>query len=97
MRNRTAIVLTFIFTLFIVSPTIISVVEKSFDVSILFSMNEEENNQKETSKNLDIEFSETKASLPLFSTLNKSTLFNFYSKKYASISLENSSPPPEFL
>ena len=97
MRNRTAIILTFIFTLFIVSPTIISVVEKSFDVSILFSMNEEENNQKETSKNFDLKFSETKTTLSLFNTLHKSKSLDYYSRKYASIAQENSSPPPELI
>lgn len=97
MKNKTAIVLTFIFTLFIVSPTIISVVEKNFDVSILFSMNEEENNQKDSTKNVDLKFSNTKDQFSLFNSINESTLFDNYSKKYASITLENSSPPPEYL
>lgn len=97
MKKRAAIVLTFIFTVFIVSPTIISVVEKSFDVSILFSMNEEENNQKETSKNVDLKFSNTRDLFSLFNSFSESSLFDDYSKNYASITLENNLPPPEFL
>lgn len=97
MKTKIAIVLTFIFTIFIVSPTIVSVVEKNFDVTVLFSMNEEENNQKETSKNVDIKLLEIRTSSYSFNSIDKSILFNYYSKKYASISLENSSPPPEFL
>ena len=97
MKNRLALVLIFIFTLFIVSPTIVSVVEKNFDVSVLFNMSEEESNQKDASTNLDLKFSDTKDSSSLFNALNKSSLFADYSRKYTSISLENNSPPPEFI
>lgn len=97
MSTKITIVFTFIFTLFIVSPTIVSVVEKNFDISILFNMNEEENNQKEISKVFDLKSSETKASLSVFNILHTSSLFDFYSKKYASISQENYSPPPELI
>ncbi|MCI2229974.1 hypothetical protein MC378_12420 [Polaribacter sp. MSW13] len=79
------------------SPTIISVVEKNFDISVLFNMNEEENNHKEVSKHFDLKFSETKTSLPTFNSLKGAGLFNYYSKNYTSISQENSSPPPERL
>ena len=54
MKKKIAIVFTIIFTLFIVSPTVLSVVEDSFDISILFNVGEEENNQNEISKNFDI-------------------------------------------
>ena len=97
MINRIAIVLTFIFTLLIVAPTVLSVVEKNFDISILFNISEEENNQKEISKTFDLKFSETKTSLSLFNSLVKKNSFDYHLKIYADISLENSSPPPESL
>ncbi|TXD49834.1 hypothetical protein [Polaribacter sp. IC073] len=97
MKIRVAIVLTFIFTLFIVTPTILSVVQDNFDISILYNISEEENNQKEVSKNFDMKFSETKTCLSLFNTLDKKDLLDFYLKKYTDISQENSSPPPELV
>lgn len=96
MNTKIAIVLTFVFGSFIISPTIISIVEKNFDVSILFNINEEENNQKETSKTFDLKLSDSNTALSLFNAFSKSNLLGFYSKKYASISQENNSPPPEF-
>ena len=97
MNLRIVILLTFVFGSFILSPTIISMVEKNFDISILFNVSEEENNQKEFSKNFDVKFSETRTIFSLFSFFNTITLFDFYSEIYASISQENFSPPPEFL
>ncbi len=96
MNTKIGIVLAFIFTLFIVSPAIISLVEKNFDISILLDVNEEENNQKEISKTFDLKLPEQKNCLFTFSTLEKSNLFNYYHKNYTNISQENSSPPPEF-
>jgi hypothetical protein len=97
MKNSIAIIFTFIFTLFIVSPAILSVVEKSFDISILFNVGEEENNQKESSKNFDLKIPETKNYTSLFNSLENKNLFDNLLKKYTNISLENTSPPPKFL
>ena len=97
MHAKIGIVLIFIFTLFIVSPTIISVVEKNFDVSVLFNMSEEENNQKEISKTFDLKISEPKNNLSFFNSLESTIKFEYYSRKYKSISKENCSPPPEIV
>jgi hypothetical protein len=97
MKNSIAIIFTFIFTLFIVSPAILSVVEENFDISILFNAGEEENNQKEISKNFDLKIPETKNYTSLLNSLEKKNLFDNLLKKYTNISLENTSPPPKFL
>ena len=97
MQHRITFVFIFIFTLFIVSPTVLSVVEKNFDISVLIDISEEENNQKEGSKTFDLEFSENNTSLSIFNTLGKNNLFDYNLKNYLDISLENTSPPPEFL
>jgi hypothetical protein len=97
MKKRIAIVFTIIFTLFIVSPTILSVVEDSFDISILFNVGEEENNQKEISKNFDLKSSEIKKTDSLFNSLKKRNLLNYRLKKYTDIYQKNTYPPPEFL
>ena len=97
MKKRIAIVFTIIFTLFIVSPTILSVVEDSFDISILFNVGEEENNQKEISKNFDLKSSEIKKTDSLFNSLKKRNSLNYRLKKYTDIYQKNTYPPPEFL
>ena len=97
MKNSIAIIFTFIFTLFIVSPAILSVVEENFDISILLNVGEEENNQKEISKNFDLKIPETKNYTFLFNSLEKKNLFDNLLKKYTNISLEYSSPPPKFM
>ena len=97
MKKRIAIVFTIIFTLFIVSPTILSVVEDSFDISILFNVGEEENNQNEISKNFDLKISEIKKTDSLFNSLKKRNSLNYRLKKYTDIYQKNTYPPPEFL
>ena len=97
MKKKIAIVFTIIFTLFIVSPTVLSVVEDSFDISILFNVGEEENNQKEISKNFDLKSSEIKKTDSLFNSLKKRNLLNYRLKKYTDIYQKNTYPPPEFL
>ena len=97
MKKKIAIVFTIIFTLFIVSPTILSVVEDSFDISILFNVGEEENNQKEISKNFDLKSSEIKKTDSLFNSLKKRNSLNYRLKKYTDIYQKNTYPPPEFL
>ena len=97
MKKKIAIVFTIIFTLFIVSPTILSVVEDSFDISILFNVGEEENNQNEISKNFDLKISEIKKTDSLFNSLKKRNSLNYRLKKYTDIYQKNTYPPPEFL
>ena len=97
MKKKIAIVFTIIFTLFIVSPTVLSVVEDSFDISILFNVGEEENNQNEISKNFDLKISEIKKTDSLFNSLKKRNLLNYRLKKYTDIYQKNTYPPPEFL
>ena len=97
MKKKIAIVFTIIFTLFIVSPTVLSVVEDSFDISILFNVGEEENNQNEISKNFDLKISEIKKTDSLFNSLKKRNSLNYQLKKYTDIYQDNTYPPPEFL
>ena len=97
MKNSIAIIFTFIFTLFIVSPAVLSVVEENFDISILFNAGEEENNQKEISKNFDLKIPEIKNYTSLLNSQEKKNLFDNLLKKYKDISLENTFPPPKFV
>jgi len=94
--QKTAISIFFscIFTLLIVAPTLISMVEDSFDISIIIDMGEEESKEKETKK-LEIELTMSKFSdLELMASEERSRA-EHYSRSYSSFYLKLHSPPPE--
>lgn len=97
MKNKIAIVLTFIFILFIITPTIFSAVKESIDISILLNVSEEGDNQKEISKTFDLKIIEIRKEISLFNSFENKNLFDHNLKRYVTIFLENISPPPEFL
>ncbi|WP_274476407.1 hypothetical protein [Mangrovimonas aestuarii] len=95
-RTTISIFFSILFVLFVSAPTVISVIEKSFDVSVFFSMNEEENNENEVSKKLELKMFELTDTAQL-SQLERSVKNEivFYLKPYALLSADNTSPPPE--
>ncbi|MCK7589328.1 hypothetical protein M0G43_01955 [Subsaxibacter sp. CAU 1640] len=84
-----------LFTLFIAAPTVISVVEKSFDTSIFYSVNEEENKINETLKVFEVKLSDHEKFCISISDLEKEKSYIFCIKNYTSKDLECLSPPPE--
>ena len=84
-----------LFTLFIAAPTIISVIEKSFDTSIFYSVNEEENKVNETLKTLEIKLTDHYKYCISFFDLEKEKSYTSYLKNYTPHYLECLSPPPE--
>ncbi len=84
-----------VFTLFISAPTVISVMEKSFDISVFFSVNEEENKGNEILKTFVVKLPCTdKYGISLIE-LEKEKSYSSYLKKYTSSIIECISPPPE--
>ncbi len=95
-KARISIFFSLIFTMFIVAPTIISVIEDAYDLSIFYSLNEEENKeQNEISKKLEIKFLDNLGIASVFWDFEENSLFNLYLKNYTPLSLECASPPPE--
>ncbi|HLT54084.1 MAG TPA: hypothetical protein VKZ97_09340 [Flavobacteriaceae bacterium] len=95
-KIRIAIFFTVIFTLFIMAPTVISVIEDSYDTSIFFSANEEENqNQSEVLKINEAKFLNEYLVSEFFWHYTEKSQFNFYLKHYTPHTLECVSPPPE--
>ena len=84
-----------LFTLFIATPTVISVIEKSFDTSIFYSVSEEENKVNETLKTFEVKLSEHYKYDLSFLDLEKEKSYNSYIKDYTPHDLECLSPPPE--
>jgi len=94
-KKIVSIFLSIIFLLFIVTPTIIVLVDDTIDVSIAFSASEEE--EKGNEKNLDIEvlFSNLKANeSDLVFAVSENNL-GYYFKNYPKPHLILISPPPE--
>lgn len=94
-KKSVSIFFVLLFALFISAPTVISVLEKKFDTSVFFSLNEEENKSNET-----VKIFETKLLVSdkyNFSILDfkKEKSYNSYLKNYTSNHLECFSPPPE--
>lgn len=87
----------FIFTVFIAAPTVISVVEQSYDVSIFFNVNEEENKVNETIKLFEIKLNETDKFQFSFLDIEKEKTYASYLKTYAPSTIECTSPPPEYI
>ncbi|MEZ4801358.1 MAG: hypothetical protein R2797_01200 [Gelidibacter sp.] len=83
------------FTLFITAPTVISVIEKSCDTSIFYSVNEEENKVNETLKTFEVKLNDhEKYGISIFD-LEIEKSYNSYIKNYTPQDLECLSPPPE--
>lgn len=84
-----------LFTLFISAPTIISMVEKSFDTSVFYSVNEEENKGCETLKIFEVKLLENSDYDISLIDSEKEKSYNSHAKNYTPSTLECLSPPPE--
>lgn len=87
-----------IFTLFITTPMVVTVLEESFDVSVYFSMNEEEKTESETSqKTIKLISLETLKQDSFVFNYKNTTVVTPCVTDYSQLFAENTSPPPEFL
>lgn len=82
--------------MFIVAPTVISVMESNYDVSVFFSLNEEEEQKESKSfETFEIKFLEAiNEDIVLFIDYEEH-LHATYINEYAQLHLESFSPPPE--
>lgn len=87
----------FIFTVFIAAPTVISIVEQTYDVSIFFSVTEEENKVNETVKLFEVKLNDADKFHFAFLDFEKEKTYASYLKTYAASTIECISPPPEFI
>ena len=94
-KKIVSITLAVIFLLFIVTPTVIIMVDDSIDVSMAFSTSEEE--EKGNEKHLDIEilFSKLKTNESDIVVAYSKNNLGYYYKQYPKPHLNLISPPPE--
>lgn len=96
MLKKTGISLFFsaVLMFIIVTPILVSVIESSFDVTVVIDINEEEKNEKE-SKVLELNLLHLQTCSASAIYQNLKIKHGFYFNLYHTLHLEHSSPPPE--
>ena len=84
-----------LFTALITAPTIILMVDDSVDISMFYSLSEEEEKGHETIKNFQVASSDFNQSDLLFDSKLNSNTIGYQFKKYPKPHLNLISPPPE--
>ena len=85
-------ILMFVFITFLVTPTVVSVIEKSADISVFYSFSEEEKSHKEIKAVFNFDYPNPPANL---SQLNSGMLHSENLSKHDKIASKIFIPPPE--
>ncbi|WP_298237668.1 hypothetical protein [uncultured Algibacter sp.] len=94
-RNFISLLLSTIFLVFLVAPTVLVAVDDSIDVSIFYASSEEEEKGSEKNKDKEILFFEFNISEPDFDLNETNNSLGYYFKNYPKPHLNLISPPPE--
>jgi len=95
-RSLISIILSTIFVVVLIAPTVIVMVDDTIDVSAFYTSSEEEEKGIEKSKDKEVFFSEysiVESNIVLNETKNN---IQYYFKNYTKPHLNLISPPPEF-
>ena len=95
-RNLVSIFFLFAFMVFLSTPTIIAMVDDSVDISLFFSMAEEEENGHPKSKNVKDIILENQDQEGFISLAEEAIHLSYYVKNYSKPYLNLISPPPKF-
>lgn len=96
LRKGIALLLLSTFIMSVTIPTIVSLLDNNSDISIFNNINEEENKEKETSKDAETKIIEIQGSDISLYGLELSDSTRFYLKNYAKPYLNLRLPPPEY-
>ena len=98
MRIKIALFFILLFSILLITPTVISLVDDNQDIAFFLEMNEEEENNgkegKEFAKDLEINTAENSGTL-LQNGIQKKRNVRFTSKNYISEYPKNTTPPPK--
>lgn len=99
MKFRIALFFTLLFSVIIITPTVITLIDDTCDVAFFIDLNEEEEkNGKEAPKDLEIKiYPSENFSLMVINQLQKKKNVSFNSKNYTSQYPKVTTPPPQFL
>lgn len=97
MRAKLALFFTLIFSILLIAPTVISVVDDSINLSFLLNMNEEEEGNNSI-KEIKVKItSENENSFLVLNKIQKKKNISFQSKNYISEYPKITTPPPKYL
>ena len=85
-------ILLFVFITFLVTPTVISVIEKSADISVFYNFSEEEKAHKEIKAIFNFEYANTPLQLSKF---NSSLIHSENLSRHDKIASKIFIPPPD--
>ena len=99
MRVKIALFFTFLFSVLLITPSVISLIDDGQYIAFFLDMNEEEENKgKETSKDLEIKIYPTGSfGTLLLDRIQKKRNIRFQSKNYTSKYPKKTIRPPQFL
>ena len=99
MRIKIALFFTLLFSISLITPTVITFVDDTQDIAFFLDMNEEEEKKgKESSKDLEIKITYDDANIYfLLKGIQKRKNLAFKAKKYASQFLKIDTPPPKLV
>lgn len=94
-RNKLSIILSMIFLLFLVAPTVIFIVDDSIDISLFYTMSEEEENGVEKNKIDEVLILQTDTPESFFVSKKVIQHIVYFFKNYQKPYLNLVSPPPD--
>ncbi|MEO9572273.1 MAG: hypothetical protein ABJH82_10300 [Polaribacter sp.] len=102
MRVRIAFFFTLLFSVLLITPTVISFIDNNQDIAYLIEINEEEDSKgkegKESANDLEIKIHPTEnSSAFVLNGIQKRKNVRFLSKNYTSQYPNITTPPPKFL
>ena len=93
LKRNISIFFTVLFMAIITAPSIIMVLDDSVDISVFYSLSEEE----EENNNLKIVYSENEEHIDSLSNSLKNNNLGYFFKNYSKPNLNLISPPPDFI
>jgi hypothetical protein len=97
LKIKITIFFSILFIATITAPAIISLVNKNQDISIFFSLNEEEEVNFEIESFKDVKVCSNPHSLVFLKKNQKRKTVRFTSKNYSSVFLKITTPPPKLV
>jgi hypothetical protein len=94
-RNTVSILLSIIFWAFLTAPSVLSMIDDSIDISILYESSEEEEKGSENIKDIEIKFSELNGNEANLDSTEAENNLGYSTKNYPNPHLNLVSPPPE--
>jgi len=95
LRNAISVFFSIVFLLLIAAPSLVLVVEDVIDISLIVDINEEENTEKESKINLEIEVYHKQNVSSTFAENECNSASDYYVRFYGKQYKKLHSPPPE--